>query len=476
MLTLPEIATYKVAGSISSASNGPEAPDVTDARQLTVDSVAVPRVLPFAALRYDRALEPDLARVVCPPYDVIPADEQRDLLAQSEHNAVALELPADAPGQPGSRYLQAAERLRNWRSEGVLRQDPRPAYYLSETRFSHAGENHTRRDLIAAVQVVPWSAGAVLPHENTMAGPKADRLELMRATRLNASPIWLMYRDQLSALEDAWREAEQQPPTAEFTWRGEQHRVWLLDDTGQLNAIENAFAAGGPIYIADGHHRYETALAFRAEADGQVNGADTTLAVLTWARDPGLVVLPTHRLLRGLPEELTLEEAEARWSDVFHSEYYPVWEQTPPEQVDALMQQLASSGSTSTTFGLLGLGHVDLFALLGLRGRKAPDSRLPADRSDAWKSLDVSVLHTLLIDPLVAESGKPRDEVLSFTRDPHAAFAAIRDNTASAAFFLNATPVEGVLAVADAGDRMPEKSTYFYPKPPAGVVMRDLNT
>jgi uncharacterized protein (DUF1015 family) len=140
------------------------------------------------------------------------------------------------------------------------------------------------------------------------------------------------------------------------------------------------------------------------------------------------------------------------------------------------MEQVASTGRNGPAFGLLGLGQLDLFGLLELRGRKPPDGRLPAERSEAWKKLDVSLLHTLLIDPLIAESGRARDEVLSFTRDAHQAFSAVRSGDTSAAFFLNPTPIEGVLAVADAGDRMPEKSTYFYPKPPAGLVMRDLNT
>ncbi len=434
----------------------------------------MPRVLPFAALRYTSAVAEDLASLICPPYDVISANEQAQLEAQSPYNAVALELPQDAPAQPGSRYAHAAQTLQAWQREVVLQRDPRPAYYLSNTRFSHAGQEYERRDLIAAIGVEPWSHEQVLPHEDTMAGPKQDRLQLLRSTKLNASPIWVMYREQIASLEAAWTAVEQQTPAQEFTWRGERHRLWLVDDPRMTNAIENEFASGSALYIADGHHRYETALAYRAEAESTTPGAKETMAVLSWASDPGLLVLPTHRLLRGLDSGLTLEEAETRWSDVLHTEYYPVWEAAPPEQIDALMQQLASNGRTSSTFGLLGLGQLDLFALLELRGGKPPADRLPAERSDAWKKLDVSLLHTLLIDPLVAESHKPRSEVLSFTRDPHEAFRTVRDGEASAAFFLNATPVEGVLAVADAGDRMPEKSTYFHPKPPAGLVMRDL--
>jgi uncharacterized protein (DUF1015 family) len=398
------------------------------------------------------------------------------LRALSPNNAVHVELPVDAEGQPCSRYASAAETLARWRSAGVLVPEQRPAFYLSETEYSYGGETLRRRDLLATLSVEPWSNRAVLPHEHTMAGPKADRLELMRATHLNASPIWVLHRDRLTPLDAAWTAAEGRPPTVEFTWRGEQHRVWVVDDQASLADIQAGFERGGPLYIADGHHRYETGLAFKAEAETSVPGAGTILATLTWAEDPGLLALPTHRLLAGLDRGLTLEEAETRWSDAFHVEYYPVWDPAPAEQIDALIQQLASSGRAAPSFGVYGLGHLDLFGILELRGRKPPEGALPAERSDAWKSLDVSLLHTLLVDPLVAETGQPREEVLGYTRDVHEAFAAVRDGRASVVFFLNPTPVGGVLAVADANDRMPEKSTYFHPKPPAGLVMRDLNT
>jgi uncharacterized protein (DUF1015 family) len=329
--------------------------------------------------------------------------------------------------------------------------------------------------LLAAIAAEPWSSGSVLPHEHTMSGPKADRLELLRATHVNASPIWVMYRAALPALEAVWTAAQAREPSAEFTWHDEQHRLWAVDDPAEVSGIQDAFEHSGPLYIADGHHRYETSLAFRAEANGQVPGADAIMATITWAEDPGLLALPTHRLLRGLDPGLTLEEAETRWADVFHVEYYPVWEGAPAEQIDALMQQLASSARVAPSIGMYGLGELDLFAILELRGRKVPEGALPAERSDAWKSLDVSLLHALLVDPVVAETGRPREDVLSYERNPQAAIQAVRSGQASVAFFLNPTPVSGVLAVADAGDRMPEKSTYFHPKPPAGLVMRDLD-
>ncbi|MBV9895429.1 MAG: DUF1015 domain-containing protein [Chloroflexi bacterium] len=432
----------------------------------------MPPVLPFAGLRY-AAPAAKLELLVSPPYDVISPEEQQQLLAASEHNVVRLELPVDEPGHAGSRYTAAAGCLQRWRDAGVLRPDPRASYYLSETEYSYANVTVRRRDLLAEVAVEPWSARVALPHEHTMPGPKADRLELMRATHLNASPIWLLAREKPPELDEAWSAAESRSPTVEFTWREEQHRVWALDDPELVASLQRAFAMADPLYIADGHHRYETSLALKA-AEPQVPGVGGVLAAISWADDPGLLVLPTHRLLVGLDPQLTLEEAETRWGEVFHVEYYPVWENAPAEQLDAFIQQLASSGRAGPSFGVYGLGQPDLFGILELRGRKPPPGALPPERSDAWKSLDVSLLHALLVDPLVSETGRPREDVLQYARDPHEAAAAVRQGRASVAFFLNPTPVSGVLAVADAGDLMPEKSTYFYPKPPAGLVMRDL--
>jgi uncharacterized protein (DUF1015 family) len=435
----------------------------------------MPRVLPFAGLRY-AAPASDLPRLIAPPYDVISPDEQAELQALSPHNAVYLELPGDAPNQPASRYRRAAVRLADWCRQGVLTTDPRPAYYLSETQFEYAGAQLRRRDLVAALAVEPWATGAVRPHEHTLSGPKADRLELLRATHLNASPIWVLHRDPVPALEDAWTAAERTQPTAEFTWREERHRLWVVDDAATVSAVHQAFAIGVPLYIADGHHRYETSLAFKSEAEARVAGAGATLAAVTWAEDPGLLALPTHRLLHGIDPSLTLEEVETRWADLFHSEYYPIWDGAPAEQIEALVQQLASSGQAAPSIGLYGLGHLDLFGVLELRGRKVPEGALPAERSEAWKSLDVALLHTLLVDPLVGAIAQPREEALTYVRDPYQAVLAVREGRASAAFLLNPTPVNAVLAVADAHDRMPEKSTYFHPKPPAGLVMRDLDS
>jgi uncharacterized protein (DUF1015 family) len=429
------------------------------------------RVLPFRGLRFNPRVVHDVSAVVCPPYDVISSGEQKQLQASSPFNAVHLELPEDTPNEPGSRYARAAETLAAWFRDGALVPEPRPAYYLHETRFSYRGQACRRRDLLGALGVESWSADLVRPHERTMAGPKADRLQLLRATRANVSPVWVLHREQPEPLSAAWEAAEGQVPATQFALDGEEHLLWIVDDPATVQSIEQGFAQGGPLYIADGHHRYETALAFREEAGAALPGASETLAVITWANDPGLVVFPTHRVVHGLPGNLTMEELEARWSSAFHAEYFPVWENAPPEQIEALIRRLETHRGSGPTFGVLG-PDPDTFAVIQVRGGKPPEGALPADRSDAWKALDVALIHALLLDPLIADIGRPRDEVLTYTRDPHEAVAAVRADPSSMAVFLNPTPVEHVLAVADARDRMPEKSTYFYPKPPTGLVIR----
>jgi len=435
------------------------------------------RIFSFAGLRYSAAVAPDLSLAVCPPYDVIAPIEAARLRALAPYNAVHIELPSDGPGEPGSRYRLAAERLRSWLAEGVLRPDDAPTFTLHETRFAFGGQALRRRDVIAAVPVEPWASGTVLPHEQTFSGPKADRLALLRATHANVSPIWLLHREPVAALDRAWAAADGAVPTAEFQLPdGELHRVWVVQSPPVVAGLTHGFARGvGRLYVADGHHRYETALAYRAEAGTEYPGAAATLAVLTGAEDPGLRALPTHRLLRHLPASLTLAAVTERLTQFFHVEPLPPAKGTDGAAVEALMARLAAAARTAPTFGLFGLDDTGAFTSTMLtRCQQPPDAALPRDRSDAWRSLDVAVLHALVVDPLVAAAGRPAEAMIGYTRDAHQALAEVRSGRARLALLLNPTPVQHVLAVADAGDRMPEKSTYFYPKPPTGLVARSL--
>ena len=430
-------------------------------------------VRPFHGLRYSPARVGDLSRVLSPPYDVISADERRELLERSLFNVVRVELPRVDAGDP---YAEAARLLDEWRAQGVLVREAGPCFYLYEVCFRAGGEEHTRRSLVGAVRLDPWEAGQVLPHERTMAAPKEDRRRLMQATRANVSPLWTLYGGGSEAVDRAWAGAESRSPDASFALDdGTTHRFWTLDESELIEAIRREFAERH-LVIADGHHRYETALRYRDElaAEGPLDRdhpANFVLAHLSAADDPGLVILPTHRLVRDLGP-IDQVELEAEFGSDWHGEYFPVWQDAPPEQLKALLTQLHAQGQTERVIGLFG-PDTTIFSILILRNKQLLEQRA-ADRSDAWRKLDVALLDEGLLKPLLARTDADREQAVAYERDPYAALQAVLRGEYQLALFLNPTRPEQVMEVAEAGDRMPEKSTYFYPKLPTGLVMREL--
>jgi uncharacterized protein (DUF1015 family) len=440
-------------------------------------------VRPFRGLRFDSRPVPDLGRVVCPPYDVISPDERRALVEQSPFNVVRVELPE---AESGDRYAEAARTLEDWRARGVLVRDESPSFYLYEVQFRAGGEERARRALVAAVRLEPWESGQVLPHERTMAAPKEDRLRLMRATRANVSPLWTLYRGRPAALERAWAWADSRPALASFQLEdGTAHRIWRLADGELIEAIRRELGEVR-LVIADGHHRYETALRYRDEiaggptpappapggaGTGPEHPANFVLAHLVAEDDPGLVILPTHRLVRGLGA-LDQAELESEIGADWHGEYFPIWENAPPEQLKALLEQLHAEGQNGRVIGLFG-PDTTIFSILILRNKQLMERRAP-DRSEAWRGLDVALLDEGFLKLLLERAGLEREAAVAYERDPYAALQAVLRGEYQLALFLNATRAEQVIAVAEAGDRMPEKSTYFYPKPPTGLVMREL--
>ena len=440
-------------------------------------------VRPFRGLRFDPTRVADVGLLLCPPYDVIDAEDERRYRDRHEYNAVRLELSTASAtaGDADERYAQAARRLEAWRSAGVLSRDDAPAFYLHEARFAHNGQTMARRELIAEVRLEPWERRVVLPHERTYDRPKADRLRLLEATRTNLSPILSFFpRDGgEDAVAAAWARAEARPPSAEGTdGDGVGHRLWVLDDAPLADDLRRFFA-DRPLFIADGHHRYETALHYRERARAAAAGdlpadhpANFVLMHLLAQDDPGLVILPIHRLLRGL-DGLDAAGLEERLSVEFHPEYYPLWPDAPAEQVDAYVAQLRSQGEADRVLGVYG-PDPSIFAIVSLRNRRALPASIPADRDPSWQALDVVLADEAVIRPLLAEHRLAAEDAIDYTRDAHEAFALVRGGERQLAVLLNATRVEQVAAVALAGERMPEKSTYFYPKAPTGLVFRPL--
>jgi uncharacterized protein (DUF1015 family) len=426
-------------------------------------------VRPFPGVRFNlaRAGE-DLSNLVCPPFDVISPEQQAALYARDPHNAVRLELPMEEPGDATGKYRRAASEYAAWISEGVLVRDAEPALYLYECRFNHQGQSLRRRGLIAALRLEPWERRVVRPHERVLAGAIQDRIQLMRACHANFSPIWVLYRGLETQTEALWRIGEARPPEFHSVDRdGAEHAVWRCTDPAPLELFHGALLQQ-PVYIADGHHRYTTALQLRDElnpADPD-SAANFVLAHLVQAEDPGLPVTGIHRLVR-LDGETDGAALRTRLSDWFQLSAHD----GDPAGLFAALQ----SGPRPPAFGIyapkLGLCH-----LASLKADAVP-RELRGDHSEAWARLDAAAMHTLGIDRALPAGTQGLLDAgrLTYAYSVSEVEAAVETGRASVALFLAGTPVEQVLEVADAQDRMPEKSTYFFPKPLTGMVIASLD-
>jgi uncharacterized protein (DUF1015 family) len=419
----------------------------------TTDSVPRPNGLilaPFRALRYDpRAVA--LADVLAPPYDVIDAAEHADLEAREPHNVVRLTLPRDDAG-PDSRYAAAAALMADWRAAGVLRADDEPAVYV----YEQVAGGHVQRGVVGAIGLTPAEDAIVLPHENTMAGPVADRLALMVATEADLEMIFLVY-DGGGATSRAVAGVDRTAPVIDVTTDGVRHRVWALTDRPALAEIA-ADLHGRRAVIADGHHRYATFLQYQAQRHAAGDGSgpwDYGLAFLVDGSTFGPQVHAIHRAVPSLPAERAIELASAGFT----------------------VTEVA--GGLRAAEDLLAKAGVDGVAFVVTDGTRAwlltnPDpaqlaAALPADRSEAWRALDVAVAHGFLIGALWGLDD--REDVVEFHHDVPAATRAAADG-GGLALLLNPTPVADVAAVAAAGERMPRKSTLFVPKPATGLLIR----
>ncbi len=428
-------------------------------------------VRPFRGLRYDAALA-DPALNIAPPYDVISPEQQAALYERSAHNVVRIEYGEQRPadGAADNRYTRAAHDLDAWRRAGVLIRDAPPAIYAYRQEFEWDGLRHARTGYFAAVRIEEWEKGVIKPHEHTLSGPKADRLELLRATRTQVSPVYCVFRPRAGAPVMPSMPAE---PLYDFEADGQRHVLSSVRDGAALRQFAEHLAACD-VYIADGHHRYETALNYRNEVRARAAGwtgeepENFVLMALTDAADPGLLVLPTHRVVN---PPFAPPDALARIARFFEIEDIAA----DGDPLARLLRRLEAADRASTVFGAAGLKPGSL-QLLSLRDRAGIEALMPPAEPAAWKRLDVSVLqfgileHVFGIDAAALAAGG----ALTYTQDPRDARAAVDAGRAKLAFLLNPTPVEQVLAVADAGGRMPQKSTYFHPKLPTGLVMNSL--
>jgi uncharacterized protein (DUF1015 family) len=437
----------------------------------------VPEIRPFRALRYDRSVVGDLGLVVAPPYDVVGPDLRASLVARHPANVVNLDLPAEELGdEPDDRYRRAARTLAAWRSNGTLRKDPHPSVYVYEQTYvvPGANEERTQRGFFARLCLEPFGPDAgVLPHERTLAGPREDRYKLLRATGVNTSPVVALFDDRSGKTGQRLAFAAASPPDIEvIDDDGVRHRLWAVaaDGDGAPAEIATALIAAAsarPVTIADGHHRYETALQYRDErrmtrSCEEDPAFDYLLTLFLEATGEPLTVLPTHRLLRGIGDERAAALLD-RAGELFDVERVG--------SAEAVTRAFEGAGaSDGGGRGRFGLWTRDGGALLTAR-REAFDPFLPPG-GQALRSLDVTLLGVALeriagIDAEAVQAG-----AVAYSKSAADAIAAVRaGDVVDAAFLLEGTPVASISAVARAGDVMPQKSTYFYPKALSGLVI-----
>jgi uncharacterized protein (DUF1015 family) len=433
-------------------------------------------VRPFRGLRYCPGTAANLADLLSPPFDVISPEGQRFLLQRHPANIVRLELSQERPDDTpqDSRYTRAAATLNRWLAEGILAVDPEPAFYVYDQEFFRGGRLLRRRALLARVRLEPWDKGVVRPHEHTMTAPKEDRLQVLRHCRTSFSPVFALYRDPDGRLRTLIRQVDESAPLAQaHEPGGERHILYGLAGDASVGAIRDLLS-DRTLYVADGHHRYETALAYREErrAAGWTGEEPENFAfmALTAAEDDGLVVLPIHRVVRldAIPEDLP-----ARFEGPF------VVEDVGPVHAGGALRdalsRLSEAGSAGPAYVAVGPGPSRL-RLLRPRDPVALAASLPPGTPPAWRSLDVAVLQHAVFDGLlgIGAARLDRGDALEYTEDGAEALEAVASGRARLAFLVNATPVEQILAVADTGERMPQKSTFFYPKLATGLVMYPL--
>jgi uncharacterized protein (DUF1015 family) len=405
-------------------------------------------VQPFRALHYDRDRVGGLQPVVAPPYDVIDAEQRAELLTRSPYNVVEIDLPhGDDP------YAHAAEVFRSWRDEGILVRDDESALWVLEQDYTGPdGTRRTRHGFFARVKVEDYGPGRIRPHERTHPGPKEDRLRLTRATHANLSPIFSLYDDPAGAAWGALEPYTKQEPWAEVTDEdGTTHRLWRVADPEAIEAVTTALA-DKELLIADGHHRYETARVHHEEG-----GAGHVLMCLVALQDPGLTVFPTHRLLTRIDDRDSLRAAIERDFDI------------------APTDELEPTGDGPVRMGYLDAHHRRPL-MLTLKDPAIAATALP-DKPEPYRNLDTAVLEALVLQGAMhmTEDDISHLNGLDYARDTAQARERVEAGDAQAAFFMRGTPVAQVRDVAAAGESMPPKSTYFFPKVLTGMVFNLLD-
>jgi len=432
----------------------------------------MPDIQAFHGVRYDLGHVGSLSDVIAPPYDVIDSALQDALYKKHPANVIRLELNRTEPGDANedTKYARAAKFFRDWRSEGLLFTEAQPALYLYHQEFEYAGQIFCRRGYMARVRLEPFGEGKIFPHEETHSGPKLDRLKLTRACRANLSQIFGCYPDPDNEVQRVLeRKSSQQPPLTATDHLGVTHRLWPVADIETISTV-TGLMGGKPVFIADGHHRYETALNYRAELAKQGpldanHPANFVLMMLVGMDDPGLIVLPTHRLFRGLPE-MTSEELRTALGDHFQTRVAG----EGSDLADTIWQELETTDDQGTMGFFTQKDERWVVAELTAAGR-AQMAAVAPDHCEAWRGLGVSILQRLVLETLLKAQGLPTPKYVHLVSE---VIESLDSGEFPLACVVKPATMKHIEAVSSHGERMPAKSTYFYPKLLSGLVFNPL--
>ncbi|MBI2348296.1 MAG: DUF1015 domain-containing protein [Deltaproteobacteria bacterium] len=432
------------------------------------------QIAPFRGILYNEKKIRDLSKVIAPPYDVITPEEQDRLCRKSPYNFVRLIL-----SQEPEPYESVARLFEGWRAEGIFVRDDRPALYFLSHRFSdNEGKTRERLGFIALARIEDFSTGAIRPHEKTLAAPKEDRLRLMLACHANLSPIFALYAHPKQTINNAMMEqAQGVAPTLEVKEDGGGTcLLWRICDPEVIRLAQREMAER-PLLIADGHHRYEAALNYRnrlREERKNFSGREPFNYVMMYfsnMNDDGLVILPTHRLVRSFPS-IPFQKLEEELQRHFYLEPYP----KTPEGQRWFLRALRSGGRKRHMIGA-SFKRDPRYLILRLKSKRIMQ-RLAKDLSDPLRDLDVSALHLLILAHIlgIPPEEQVQGEVISYSQDEERVLKAVDKEDYQAAFILNPPKPEEILAVVQRGEKMPQKSTYFYPKLISGLVINKIDS
>ncbi len=432
-------------------------------------------IRPFRGVHYSESLIKDWSTVICPPYDIITPQQQEELYQSSQYNFIRLEsgreLPQDTPTD--NKYTRAVTTLEQWLEQGVLEFDRVPAIYLHDHYFRHQAKEYRRRSIIARVRLEEWDKKVIRPHEGTLTEPRGDRLSLLWALQANTSPILALFEDRDRQISSVLSRQEKNKPVISSRSPGrEGHDVWAITDVESVRQISSRLAEQ-PLYIADGHHRYESALTYRLEkgnfsasASGEEPDNFVMMELVDFS-DPGLIILSPHRLVRGIARPV-LNELMAKLDVFFEIEELPLSLPDAGKQVSDLL-----TGTGRVRLILFGLSREHLLTLK-LRDHTAASRMMPQFHSKLYKKLDVSIIDHIILENLLELSSEKEKTSLTYSYDVADALNRVLNQEYQLALLFNPAKPEVIKAIADVGDKMPRKSTYFYPKSPSGLVFNRL--